>query len=107
NGFFHPSEWIPVVSSALAVGFLLTLLFDPSTVSFRWLSAAILGLQMAAGAAGFLLHLLADVHGPSVSLYQNVIHGAPPFAPRLLPNLAILGLMGLFALGNAEPQSRN
>ena len=52
---------------------------------------------MAVGAAGFLLHLTAGLHGPSTSLYQNIIHGAPPFAPLLLPNLAILGLLGILA----------
>jgi len=106
NGFFRSSEWIPVASSALAAGFLLALLLAPSTWHFRWLSAAVLGLQMVVGAAGFLLHLLADLRGPS-SLYQNIIHGAPPFAPLLLPNLAILGLIGLFVLSNAEPQEQN
>src|SRR5437867_3776648 len=30
NGFYRSSEWIPVVSSALAVGFLLTLLLLPA-----------------------------------------------------------------------------
>ena len=109
NGFYRPSEWIPVISSAVAVGFLLLLLIVPrnSNSSYLWTCAAVLLLQMAVGAAGFLLHLTADLHGPSTSLYQNIIHGAPPFAPLLLPNLAILGLIGILALDqlNTTPAS--
>jgi hypothetical protein len=59
NGFFHRSEWIPVVSSALA------------TRPQRLLS--------------------------------NIVSGAPPFAPLLLPNLAILGFLGLAASKNHQP----
>jgi hypothetical protein len=105
NGFYRSSEWIPVISSAVAVGFLLTLLLSPSNNLFLWLTAAVLFLQILVGAAGFALHLLADLHGLSASLYQNIIAGAPPFAPLLLPNLAILGLIGLLARANATPSS--
>jgi len=62
-------------------------------------------LQIIVGVAGFFLHGLADLHGPSASLVQNVIHGAPPFAPMLLPNLALLGLLGLLALDRVLPQA--
>lgn len=98
NGFYRASEWIPVISSALAVGFLIALLLMRSTQGFLWLCGAVLFLQIIVGGLGFVLHLLADAHGPSSSLYQNVLSGAPPFAPLLLPNLAILGLIGVLAL---------
>jgi len=55
-------------------------------------------VQIAVGVSGFVLHGLADLHGPSHSFVQNVIHGAPPFAPLLIPNIALLGLLGLLAL---------
>lgn len=97
NGFYRPSEWIPIFSSALAVGFLIALLLTPSTQGFLWLCGAVLFLQVVVGVLGFALHLLADLRGPS-SLYQNVLSGAPPFAPLLLPNLAILGLIGILAI---------
>lgn len=100
NGFFHWTEWIPVVSSAFATGFLLALLFARTQAGFLWLCSGVLILQMFAGGLGFVLHGLADLHGPSASLWENVIHGAPPFAPLLLPNLAILGLLGILALEN-------
>jgi hypothetical protein len=97
NGFFRWSEWIPVVSSALAIGsFIVFFVQDPPRNYLKW-CLAILLLQVVAGAAGFVLHLLTDLHGPSRRLSSNVISGAPPFAPLLLPNLAILGFLGLLA----------
>src|SRR6516162_11868362 len=50
------SEWIPVFSSALAVGFLSALFFTPATKPFLWLCAAVLVLQAVVGVAGFVLH---------------------------------------------------
>ena len=102
NGFFHRSEWIPVVSSALATGsFLVYFLGNPGHSYARW-CVAILVLQAIVGSAGFLLHALADLHGPSQRLVSNIISGAPPFAPLLLPNLAILGFLGLAASKNNQ-----
>lgn len=98
NGFYHWTEWIPVFSCALAVGFLLTIFIGEEGAAFEKLCAVVLVLQIIVGTLGFVLHALADLRGPSKSLVQNVIHGAPPFAPMLLPNLALLGLLGLLAL---------
>jgi len=104
NGFFHWTEWIPVVSSALAVGFLLALLLLQEGRGFLWLTAGILLLQVLVGGLGFLLHGWADWHGPSGSLFENIISGAPPFAPLLLPNLSILGLIGILATDHCNRQ---
>jgi hypothetical protein len=98
NGFYHWTEWIPVFCCALAVGFLILLFSGEESARFSKLCASVLALQILVGVAGFFLHGLADLRGPSASLVQNVIHGAPPFAPMLLPNLALLGLLGLLAL---------
>jgi hypothetical protein len=98
NGFFHWTEWIPVVSSALAVGFLLVLTLSKPTISFLRHCAAAVVLQILVGALGFVLHAWADLHGPADTLFQNVIAGAPPFAPLLLPNLAILGFIGIVGM---------
>ena len=98
NGFFHWTEWIPVVSSAFAVSFLLALLLLDTGRSFVRLCAGILSLQMIVGALGFLLHAWADWHGPAGSFFENVVSGAPPFAPLLLPNLAILGFVGIVVM---------
>lgn len=100
NGFFRWSEWIPVVSSAIALGFFIMFFLDQRAPDFRYvlICLAVLILQVFVGAAGFVLHTLADLHGPSRHLFSNVISGAPLFAPLLLPNLAILGFLGLLAI---------
>ena len=102
NGFYRPSEWIPVVSSALAVGFLFAQLIFPQDRGFVRLCVAALLLQVIVGGAGFVLHFFADLRGPAASLYQNVIHGAPPFAPLLLPNLSLLGFIGILTMPSAD-----
>jgi len=102
TGFSHRSEWIPVVSSALATGsFLVYFLGNPGRSYAKW-CVAILVLQVIVGGAGFLLHVRADFDGPSQRLLSNIISGAPPFAPLLLPNLAILGFLGLVAAKNNQ-----
>lgn len=107
NGFFHWTEWIPVISSAFAVGFLLVLLVGKAGRGYVWLCAAVVVIQAVVGVLGFVLHGWADLHGPSPSLWANVVHGAPPFAPLLLPNLTILGLLGLLAWARLpEKESR-
>ena len=97
NGFFHWAEWIPVASSAFAVTFLLMLFFSTPTSRYLAICAFVLLLQALVGVAGFALHFDADLHGVSRSLFQNIVNGAPPFAPLLLPNLALLGWIGLWA----------
>jgi hypothetical protein len=98
NGFFRWSEWIPVISSGFAVGFLLALLLLDERHGFLWLTAGVLFVQILVGGLGFLLHAWADWHGPAGSFFQNILSGAPPFAPLLLPNLSILGFIGILAM---------
>jgi hypothetical protein len=106
NGFYHWTEWIPVFSCAVAVGFLLVLFLSEQGTPYTKWCALVLVLQIAVGIAGFILHGLADLRGPSPSFVQNVIHGAPPFAPMLLPNIALLGLLGLLALDRVTRRPR-
>ena len=94
NGFFHASEWWPVVVSALAAGFLATALTDRSG-AFARICLGMLGVQALVGLAGFYLHVAADVNGLSASLYENFVHGAPVFAPLLFVDLAVLAAIGL------------
>jgi hypothetical protein len=98
NGFFRWSEWIPVISSGFAVGFLLALLLFDERRGSLWLTAGVLFVQILVGGLGFLLHAWADWRGPAGSFFQNVLSGAPPFAPLLLPNLSILGFIGILAM---------
>jgi hypothetical protein len=98
NGFYHWAEWIPVVSSAFAVGFLVVPFVEPVTGRYLWLSAGVLVVQAVVGVVGFVLHALANLHGISPSLWENFVFGAPPLAPLLFPNLVLLGFIGLWVL---------
>jgi hypothetical protein len=98
NGFFRWTEWIPVASSSFAVAFLAVFFFVP--FSRRYLNAcvAVVILQAVVGAMGFVFHIAADLQGPSRSFFQNVVDGAPPFAPLLLPNLMLLACIALWVI---------
>jgi hypothetical protein len=98
NGFFAKTEWIPVISSALAVGFLVIPLLQ--TVSRRFLDLCLLVLlvQASVGILGFWFHLHANLFVPGHSLLDKFIYGAPPMAPLLFPNLVGLSLIGLWTL---------
>lgn len=98
NGFFHLEEWLAVVSSALAVGFLFTVIIKTVNAAFLKQCFWIMGLQAIIGFLGFYFHLAADLQGPSSNMMDNLKYGAPVFAPLLLPNLAILASIGLWDL---------
>ena len=98
NGFFSSAEWIPVVSAAFGVAFLAMPFMRRVDTRYLGVCGVVLVAQIVVGVLGFVLHGLADVHGPSRNLMDNVIYGAPPFAPLLFPNLALLGCIGLWAL---------
>jgi hypothetical protein len=99
NGFFHRAEWIPVASSAFAVSFLLMLFVVEVGRPYPLVCAGVLLVQALVGFAGFLLHASAVLRQPDATLFEKVLSGAPPMAPLLFPNLAVLGLIGLLALG--------
>ena len=98
NGFFHWTEWIPVASGCMAVAFLTLFFIVELTPRYLKACGIVLLLQAVTGIAGFVFHALADLHGPSRSFFQNVVDGAPPFAPLLFPNLMVLGLIGLWVV---------
>jgi hypothetical protein len=103
NAFFHWTEWIPVVSSALAAGFLFVALVSRPDSRFWKVCQAVLLLQAFVGVLGFALHFSADLHGPSSHLLDKLVSGAPPFAPLLLPNLAVLAWLALWSLREGTP----
>jgi hypothetical protein len=98
NGFFLKTEWIPVISSALAAGFLLVPLILPVARRFLDLCLIAMGLQIVVGLLGFWFHVRANLIEPGVSLFDKLVNGAPPMAPLLFPNLAVLAFIGLWAL---------
>jgi hypothetical protein len=99
NGFFNPAEWVPVVSSAFAVSFLVVPFLMPVTGRFLMLCAAVLGIQALVGLTGVAFHWRAVWRQPGVTVFEQLLTGAPPMAPLLFPNLVILGLIGLWVLG--------
>jgi len=98
NDFYHWTEWIPVASSGVAVGFLTAIFVTPVTRPFLWLCAGILLIQALVGVFGFALHTIANLEGTAPTLRENFIFGAPPLAPLLFPNLVLLCLIGLWEL---------
>jgi hypothetical protein len=103
NGFFHWTEWIPVVSSAFAVGFLAAPLLTAIGRRFLWLCAAVMFVQGAVGLLGFYFHIAANLYGPAPRMWDNFLFGAPALAPLLFPNLVLLACIGLWVLGKHLP----
>jgi hypothetical protein len=104
NGFFNPVEWLPVISAAVAFAFLLTPFLVRVTSQFLRLIAGVLARQILIGVIGFVYHMWGNLHGTSGAVFENVVFGAPPFAPMLFPNLAILGLYGLWRYREFVPE---
>jgi hypothetical protein len=96
NGFFNPLEWVPVVASAMAVGFLAVPLVMRVSRPYLDLCVAILVLEAGVGLWGFILHAAGNLRGPSVHPFDNFTYGAPPMAPLLFPNLMVLGIIALW-----------
>lgn len=99
NGFFRSLEWVPVIASAFAVGFLVVPLVMRVLRRYIRLCAAVLLLEGGVGLWGFALHVGANLRGPSIHAFDNFIYGAPPLAPLLFPNLMALGFIALWQLG--------
>lgn len=95
NGFFAPTEWIPVAAAAYAIGFLAVELARPGTLPPR-VTLAVLAAEALVGGAGFVLHVLANERGTAPRL-DRFVYGAPALAPLLFANLAILAALGLWA----------
>jgi len=104
NGFFNAIEWLPVVSSACAIGALIVPFVMDADRPYLWLCAAVLGVQALVGVAGFAFHAASDLRQPGASLFEQILSGAPPLAPLLFPNLVVLGWIALWVLARHVPQ---
>ena len=102
NGFFNAAEWLPVITSALAIGSLVVLLSLPYHQRFIPFCVGVLCLNILIGIAGFVLHLTADLQIPTLKHAEKFLYGAPLFAPLLFPNLSILALLGISRLSNQQ-----
>jgi hypothetical protein len=99
NAFFHPMEWVPVISSAFAVGFLVVPFIVDVTSPYLRLAAAVLAVQAVVGVLGFGFHLSAVARQPAAGWFEKILSGAPPMAPLLFPNLVVLACIALWVLG--------
>jgi hypothetical protein len=95
NGFFHPTEWIAVASSAIACSFMLIAITGLATRQFFNSCIVVSALQVVVGLYGFVLHYHANTHATSESMWDNFVFGAPVFAPMLLCDMAVLAMIGL------------
>ncbi len=98
NGFFAKTEWIPVISSAFATGFLIIPLVTTVTRRFMDVCLIVMLTQALVGVLGFWFHIQANLVEPGHSLFDKLVNGAPPMAPLLFPNLVGLALIGMWAL---------
>ncbi len=106
NGFSEWTEWIPVAAAALAFTTLTAIGFGERPGLERF-AAAVLAVQAGVGILGFALHLRADFGGPPDQAFEALVHGAPPFAPLLFADLALLGAIGLLPIPvHSQPPAR-
>jgi len=98
NGFFARTEWIPVISSAFATGFLIVPVVVSVTRRFLDVCLLVMCGQAFVGALGFWFHMQANMIEPGHSIFDKLVNGAPPMAPLLFPNLVGLAFIGLWAL---------
>ena len=98
NGFFNTTEWLPVITSALASSSLGTLLCMHQKQRFILFCVFVLCLNIIVGVVGFFLHLVADLQVPAIQGTDKLLYGAPLFAPLLFPNLSMLALLGIWKL---------
>ena len=100
NGFFNPSEWLPVFTSAIAIGCLATLFLSPNESFFLKFCVVVLGINFIVGIAGFFFHIAADWQVATDERIEAFLYGAPPFAPLLFPNLSLLAILGIWKLSD-------
>ena len=98
NGFFYASEWVPVAAAALGISFLGMFLVRPGRPMLV-ACACVMVLEIVVGIIGFCIHVGADLARTTAPLVDRFVFGAPAFAPLLFANIALLGLIGLWASG--------
>jgi len=101
NGFFNPVEWVPVVTSACAIGVLAVPFVTEVSRPYLRLIGVVLVVQALAGIVGFGLHAAGIARQPAASWLEKILSGAPPMAPLLFPNLALLAGIGVSVLSRS------
>ncbi|MDB4977385.1 MAG: hypothetical protein JWN48_5726 [Myxococcaceae bacterium] len=105
NGFFQPTEWIPVAAAAFGASFLLVAICRP-TPAFLQLCYGVSAFEALIGLLGFALHLRAEATSPGAGVLERLVYGAPAFAPLLFTNMALLSAIGLWASLRSDVSER-
>ncbi len=95
NAFFFWTEWIPVLSGAIATIFLFIVLFYSGHRYFLRFVMFIMGLQILVGVGGFIFHGISIFQSSEQTMLAKLLHSAPLFAPLLFANIAFLAAIGL------------
>ncbi|CAN5788177.1 hypothetical protein BH20GEM1_BH20GEM1_10620 [soil metagenome] len=98
NGFFRPAEWIAVTAGAAAVASLAIPLATRVPRAYLGMLLGLLAAEAAVGIAGFVLHVLPATEGSQTPIVERILYGAPPFAPLLFADLALLGALAVWDL---------
>ena len=96
NGFFYFSEWIPVISSAMAMIFIPICLNNFCDKRYNRIIFFILSLQIFVGILGFLFHLYPIFQNKSQNIIELILYGPPILAPLLFCNLSLLMGFGIW-----------
>lgn len=102
NGFFFVTEWIPVISSAIAIGFLLVIFLSKTSRRYFDITLAVLACQIIVGLIGFYFHGMTVSGGIDSTFFKNLVSAAPIFAPLLFVNLALLSGVGILDVRNKQ-----
>ena len=106
NGFFRATEWVPVAAAAFACSFLGVTLLRTGRLIIRF-SFGVCVLEAIVGLLGFALHGLANMGRPSEAILPRFVFGAPPFAPLLFTNLALLAALALWIISRSPSGTKD
>lgn len=109
NGFFRPTEWIPVAGAAYGAAFLAVVVAKAPSPPSSLVRACmvVMVLEMLVGGVGAALHVQANLRSAMATTRDRFVFGAPAFAPLLFANLALLALIGLWACRVGGERSRS
>lgn len=104
NAFFYPAEWISVIAAAFGTAFFISVVLWSFDAQLRWWCGVVIVVEAIVGVLGAVLHLRGSLTGTSPTLEEQIIYGAPIFAPLLFTNLAILAALALWDLNKLHKQ---
>ncbi|MDX1673824.1 MAG: hypothetical protein R3314_03385 [Longimicrobiales bacterium] len=98
NGFFFATEWVPVIVAGVVVGWLILPVFWRVPAAYLRGAGVLLLVAGLVGVAGFVLHMAPVLTESEGTLWGRLVYGAPPFAPLLFTDLAVLAGLAVWDL---------